>query len=44
MIDFKFDVLYRYVSIEILLKSGELTEVCIGGWSIVYQPYIESAI
>ena len=45
MVDFKFDALYRYVFIEILLMSvvEKLTEVCIGGWSFVCQPYIESA-
>ena len=45
MVDFKFDALYRYVSIESLLKSGEersYPEVCIGGWSSACQPYIES--
>ena len=42
----KFDALYRYVSIESILKSGGVKkkpEVCIGGCSSVCQPYMESA-
>ena len=46
IVDFKFDALYREVFIERLHKSGyykSYPEVCIGGWSCVYHPYIESA-
>ena len=43
---FKFNALYRYVSIESLLKTGrvkKLTEICISGWNSMCQTYIESA-
>ena len=46
MVDFKFDALYRYVSLHRELPEVELVkklpEVCIG-WSSTCQPYIESA-
>ena len=47
MVDLKFDTLYIQVSLHRepskvgLVKS--YLEVCIGGWSWVFHPYIESA-